>query len=173
MLSVNDLEFMPPFFDRYIKLVNPSENILEALENTQMDFQKMEEKLLQYQDFRYEEGKWTPKQILQHVIDNDRVQAYRALAFSREPGLKLPGYDENKYASACAHFQKSMPELLEEFQSVRKSSIMLFSHMNKPMLLARGVCFEVEVCPLALGFQMIGHAMHHIGVLKERYFNRS
>lgn len=166
----SELKFLPEFFDRYILLVNKNTELISALKNTIDDFEKVKAQLLKYQDYRYQPEKWTPRDILQHIIDNERVQGYRSLAFARGDQNILPGYEENLYADNTNANDRTMDDLLEEFQIIRKSNIKLYQNLTKEQLLKRGVCFEVEVTPLALGFQIIGHAIHHLNVLEERYF---
>lgn len=161
---------MPPFFDRYINQVDDDIDLISGLHGTMNLFVESKAKLLEFQDYRYAPEKWTPKEILQHVIDNERVQAYRSLVFSRGDEVVLPGYDEQLYAENSNANSRTIDELLLEFQSVRKSSIALFHSMKEEQLHLKGTCFQVEVTPLALGFQLIGHQIHHIKVLEERYF---
>ena len=109
---------------------------------------------------------------MQHIIDNERIQAYRELAFSRGETSSLPSYDEQKYA-AHAHAEiRSMESLLDEFQIVRQASIALFGNFTEEQFHKNGVCSEIKVTPLALGFQIVGHGIHHMNVLRERYFRK-
>ncbi len=166
----SELKFLPKFFDRYILLVDENADLIQEFETTANDFEHVKEKLLRFKDYRYQPDKWTPKDILQHVIDNERIQCYRALAFARGDQNVLPGYEENLYADNTNANERTIEDLLEEFQVVRKASIILFKNFTDDQLHHKGICFEVEVTPLALGFQIIGHARHHLNVLEERYF---
>ena len=161
---------MPKFFDRYINQVPDDTTLLDGLQDTKDDFEEVRELLEANQDYRYAEEKWTPKQILQHVIDNERIQSYRALVFARKDQNILPGYDEQLYAREDNSNLRAISDLLYEFKLVRESSILLFEYFSPEMFHRKGVCFNLEVTPLALGFQIIGHGMHHLKVLKERYF---
>lgn len=165
-----ELPFMPEFFDRYINKVDENAVLCEILEQTQNVFEDIKEDLIIYQNFRYQEGKWTPKELIQHIIDNDRIQAYRSLAFARGEQSILPGYDEDIYASNSNANAKSLEDLLEEFSLVRKANILMYQGFTNEMFLKTGICFEIKVTPLALGFQMIGHTQHHLEILKECYF---
>lgn len=162
---------MPRFFDRYILLIDENADLISELEKTTNDFELVKEKLITLQNYRYQPGKWTPRDILQHVIDNERIQAYRSLAFARGDKNILPGYDEQLYGDNTNANNRTIEDLLEEFQIVRKASILLYKSFTDNQFRKKGISFEVEVTPLALGFQMIGHAMHHLKVLEERYFN--
>lgn len=162
---------MPEFFDRYILLLDEDKDLISGLKEAKDTFETVEDLLIKYQDYRYQPNKWTPKDILQHVIDNERIQAYRALVFSRSDTNVLPGYDEQLYARNSNAGERTVDDLLEEFQLVRQASIVLFKNFTVDQFHKRGVCFEIEVTPLALGFQIIGHQIHHLNVLNERYFN--
>lgn len=164
-----ELQFLPKFFDRYILLVDEDAALIDELVSTQNDFRTIQDELEQKQDYRYQPGKWTPKDILQHVIDNERIQSFRSLAFARGDQSIIPGYDEQLYANNTEAINRSIDELLEEFDVVRKSTILLYGSFTPEQLLRKGICFEIEVTPLALGFQIVGHARHHLSVLKNRY----
>lgn len=166
----SDLKFMPQFFDRYINQVSDDIDLISGLNGTLNLFEELKGKLLEFQDYRYAPEKWTPKDILQHVIDNERIQAYRSLVFSRGDEVILPGYDEQLYAFNSNANSRTIEDLLLEFQLIRKATIALFQSMKEEQMHLNGICFKVEVTPLALGFQMIGHQVHHMSVLKERYF---
>ncbi len=162
---------MPEFFDRYIKLVDESISLLRGLAETQEAFSDLEDELVEVQDYRYQPEKWTPRDMLQHVIDNERIQSYRALAIARGEKVTLPGYNENSYAANTTANNRNLDELLDEFNVVRHSTILLFDSFSEKQMLIEGICFEIKVTPLALGFQIIGHQLHHLNVLKERYLN--
>ncbi len=161
---------MPPFFDRYINLVDDID-IFEGFRKYApreifSDIQKLE----QVGDRIYAPGKWTIKDILQHVVDNERIMAYRALRFSRNDRTNLPGYDEAVFAANTIASGRTIPDLLEEFELVRVSTISLFANMDSAMILRSGVANQTEISPLALGFVILGHPLHHMNVIRERYY---
>ncbi|MEI6866035.1 DinB family protein [Flavicella sp.] len=170
-MKVNDFKFMPEFFDRYINLSNPDIDLMTQLKDTTFLLDKLREELIEFQNYQYQQGKWSPKDILQHIIDTERVQAYRALAFARNDKNIMPGYDENVYAKNTSLEDKSIDDLLEEFKAVRSSTIHLFKNFTKEMFLKEGVCFSVNISVLALGFVIVGHPIHHISVLNDNYFS--
>ena len=120
-------------------------------------------------DHAYAQGKWTVKQLLMHLIDTERVFAYRARVVSRGDMSPLPSFDENEYAAKAQVAHRSMRDLLDEFVTVRNSTISLFDHMSdaESMLLGNGPAHVVSA--RALGYMIIGHARHHLAILKERY----
>lgn len=161
---------MPEFFDRYINLVEDID-IFEAFEKYAPEkvYQEIE-KLIMVNDQVYAPGKWTVKDILQHVIDTERIMSYRALRFSRNDNTVLPGYEEDLFAANTIANKRTIEDLMEEFSLVRQSTELLFKNMSDEMILRSGVAFKSEISALALGFVIVGHAMHHMGVIRERYF---
>jgi len=161
---------MPVFFDRYINLVEDID-LFEAFEKYTPEKIYSDRKILSdLGDRIYAADKWTVKDILQHVIDNERIMAYRALRFSRNDQTELPGYDEAILAANTIAYTRSVDDLLEEFNQVRISTIALFRNMNESMLLNAGTANNIQISPLALGFVIIGHPVHHMNIISERYF---
>ena len=163
---------MPEFFDRYILLVDDI-SVMTALTETQdlipprlrPDYERL-------QNSRYAPDKWTIKEVLQHVIDNERIQTYRALRFARRDNTPLPGYDEVLFASHAETAHRTLESLEEEFTAVRKSTLALYRSFTPEMLQEEGICFNKSISVLALGFQVVGHQLHHQRVIAERYFHR-
>lgn len=157
------------YYGYYISL-NETDNILLNLENqlkiTSDFFASLPNEKL---EFQYEVGKWTPKDILQHIIDTERIFAYRALRFARFDITNLPGYEENDYASLANANQRSIEDLIEEYKSVKQSTIQLFKSFTDEMLLQIGRGNNAPASVRAIGFIITGHEIHHISVIKERY----
>jgi hypothetical protein len=165
----SQIDPMPKFFDRYIQLVDDID-LLQGLVVSSEDFQTYDFGPLEVLGDRvYAPDKWTIKDILQHLIDNERIQAYRALRFARYDPTVLPGYDEQWLAAHAKATQRSLKELRDEFICVRNCTVALFKSFDQEMLLQKGIAFQIEVTPLALGFQIIGHQIHHFNIIKERY----
>lgn len=120
-------------------------------------------------DYRYDTDKWTPKEILMHLIDTERVFVYRALRFSRGDTTNLNGFDHNQYVIAANTDQRSLTDLLEEFKAVRGSTIHLFKNMAEADMLKVGMANNNITSCRALGFVTVGHQNHHIKVIKEKY----
>lgn len=120
-------------------------------------------------DYRYAEGKWTIKEIIQHLIDSERVFAYRALAFARNDQTELPGFSENDYASQSNGQQRHLNHLLTELSEVRQSNLTLFRSFSPEMLIRKGRANGNILSVRALGFAIIGHMNHHVNVYCERY----
>ncbi|HEX8269831.1 MAG TPA: DinB family protein [Flavobacterium sp.] len=122
-------------------------------------------------DYRYAEGKWTIKDILQHLIDAERIFSYRALRFARMDKTPLPGFEENDYADVANGYRRSIKDLLTELSIVRQSTLALFKTFSDDLLLRRGVASEREMSVRAVGFIIIGHQNHHQRVFQERYLD--
>ncbi|WP_285544481.1 DinB family protein [Dyadobacter frigoris] len=166
----SDINPMPTFFDRYINLVEDID-IFEAFEKHSPDKVYSEiSKLTDLQAKIYAPEKWTVKDILQHVIDNERIMAYRALRFSRNDKTVLPGYEEELLAANTVASKRSVTDLMEEFNLVRQSTVLLYKNMDDEMILRSGVAYKSEISPLALGFVIIGHPVHHMNIIRERYY---
>ena len=161
---------MPEFFDRYINLADSEKPLLEQLENSANIFELIKDDLIEFQDYQYKPQKWTPKDLIQHCIDTERIQAYRALAFARGDENTMPGFNENGYAENANSNNRTVEDLLQEFVEVRKATISLFKSFSDEVLLKEGMSF-MKISVLALGFVIVGHPIHHINVLKERYFS--
>jgi len=165
----SDIKKMPEFFDRYINQVDDID-ILDALTSSLILLQKEKDRFEQLGDLVYEPGKWTIKDILQHTIDNERIQSYRALRFARGDKSLLPGYDEVLYGANAKATSRELDELLAEFEVVRKSSILLFKSFDHEMMQREGICFNKDISVLSLGFVLVGHQLHHLRVIKEKYY---
>ncbi|HOZ75090.1 MAG TPA: DinB family protein [Flavobacterium sp.] len=120
-------------------------------------------------DYRYAEGKWTIKDILQHLIDAERIFAYRALRFARNDQTPLASFEEDDYAIQADGSRRSIQDLLTEVAVVRQATLSLFKSLTQQELLRIGVASGKPMSVRALGFVIIGHQNHHQGVFEERY----
>ena len=168
VLDLQQDEFLP-YFKGYIDQAKGVELLpgLESSFKTIYDFYLSiaSEKL----DYSYDEGKWTIKEIISHLIDTERIFCYRALRFARQDKTALSGFDENRYVLASGAASRSIADLLEEYMLVRKGSIALFKSFSDAGLKSKGVAGSGAVSVRALGFLIIGHEKHHVNVIKERY----
>jgi uncharacterized damage-inducible protein DinB len=152
---------------------------IQALENVEL-FEELEISLhtfikfvqnipLDKFDYSYAEGKWTIKEIIQHVIDTERIFAYRALRISRNDKTPLPGFEENEYAVNTDAKKRSIQDLLTEFSAVRHSNLLMFKSFSDEQLARIGTASENTISVRAIGFIIIGHQKHHQKVFEERY----
>jgi hypothetical protein len=169
-LKRSDISELPPYFDRYILKV-PDISLLDAFDDFGTSYlAKHEEKLKALEDRTYAPDKWTAKQILQHLIDTERIFAYRSLRFARKDKTALPGFDENEFASNAVVSHRSIDDLLYEFEVVRHSSKILFESLEIADYQSEGAVMGKPISVLAMGFTIVGHPIHHIQVLEERYY---
>ncbi|MEJ8819887.1 DinB family protein [Lacibacter sp. H407] len=120
-------------------------------------------------DHAYAEGKWTVKQLLQHIIDAERIFTHRALWFARHSPAPLSGFDENEYAAVADVSKRSVASLADELRAVRKSSEFLFNSFTDKDLNTSGTANTHAITVNALGFVTLGHFLHHKRILEERY----
>lgn len=120
-------------------------------------------------EYRYAEGKWTVKDIIQHIIDTERIFAYRALRVARNDKTALPGFEENDYALTGNANARTLESLLAEYKAVRQATIALFNSFSDEMLKHIGTASNSPISARAIGFIIIGHETHHCNVIKERY----
>ena len=120
-------------------------------------------------DYSYAEGKWTIKDILQHLIDAERVFSYRALRFARNDKTALPGFEENDYALNANGSARTIKDLLSELLTVRESTLSLFKNFSDEILMRKGIASGNEMTVRAIGFIIIGHQNHHQQIFQERY----
>lgn len=157
------------FFATYIKALDDV-HLVEELEISLHDFIKFVQNIpMDKFDYRYAEGKWTIKDIIQHIIDTERIFGYRALRISRNDKTPLPGFDENEYVENTNANNRGLQELLTEFSAVRHSNLLLFKSFSEEQLTRMGIASNHPISVRAIGFMIIGHQKHHQNVFQERY----
>ena len=157
------------FYQKYINAVK-EKNVMQALQKTSADFKKLLEEIPRKKmDYAYAEGKWTIKELLQHIIDAERVFVYRALRFARKDSTPLASFDQNSWAANAQTNNRKWNELVKEFKALRKSTEILFESFNDDQLLSTGTASNNNINVVALGFIAAGHVAHHINIIKERY----
>ena len=158
------------YFSHFLSLVPQDESIVESLElvfkaNLEFFLSIPEDKL----EYSYKEGKWTVKELLNHLIDTERIFNYRALRIARNDKTPMEGFDENDYSDHSFANTRSMDSLIKEYKSVKLATISLFSSFSPDVLLREGIASGHNVSVRAIGFIISGHEIHHISVIKERY----
>ena len=160
---------VPPFYHNYINQVKEA-NVKDAIAiNTKTVIPFLKTIPDDKWNYRYAEGKWSLKEMLQHIIDADRIFSYRALCFARGEAASLPGFDENAYAAVSKADQRSRSDLMDEFETLRKSIEQLFASFDAEQLDAKGIANNNYISVNAIGFIIPGHVQHHVNVIKERY----
>lgn len=164
-----DLSRVGTFFHNYIRQV-PQDDILPAMKELGADFiTVMKSVPADKHDYAYAKGKWTLKEVFQHVIDTERILSYRALCFARKEQQSLPGFEENDYAANSKAANRNWEDLLEEFTVVRKATEMLYKTFDEETLQNEGIANRNPMYVLGLGFIIAGHCQHHLNIIKERY----
>lgn len=169
MLKPNNDE-LNGYLLNYVNLVTEN-NLLSALEASKGETIKLFSEIsTDLESYKYAPGKWSVKEVLQHIIDAERIFCYRALRFSRQDSNELLGYDDDLYVKNSDVKLKTLKDLIEEFVSVRDASISLFKFMNDKQLDFKGIANGNKVSARIIGFTLIGHNLHHNQVVSEKYF---
>ncbi|NNF07469.1 MAG: DinB family protein [Candidatus Eisenbacteria bacterium] len=156
-------------YQPYVEAI-PTDNLLEALESQLVTLGEwLQKQPASVWDHRYEEGKWSVKEVLAHILDTEWVFTYRALRFAR--GLKepLPGVDQDELIAGGNFDQRPPASLLEEFGHLRRASLVMFKSLTPEALLREGTASDCQFTSRALVAIIAGHAWHHRNVLVERY----
>ena len=164
-----DLNRVPEYYHQYINQVKGNDLIKAMQKQTGSFLQFLKKIPKEKRNYRYAEDKWTIKEVVQHIIDAERVFAYRALCFARKDATPLPSFDENSYAANAKVEKRKWKDLVNEFLVVRWSTEFLFGSFDEEQLESSGTASGKSNYVLGIGFIIIGHANHHINVTKERY----
>jgi hypothetical protein len=157
----------PEWAKPYISVVQG--DVMDVLEKQATDFAASMHNLIEKADYAYAPGKWTIKEMMGHIIDTERIFAYRMLSFARNEQAALPGFDENQYVE-IAHFKdRSLFSLSEEFALLRKANLYLIKSLNEEELNRTGIASGKSISVRAMLYILAGHVIHHENVIKERY----
>lgn len=169
-MNLPDKNEYNPFFKKYIDLV-PKGNFIELFKkNTEQAIQFFTSIPIDKQLYRYAEGKWTIKEILMHIIDTERVMSYRVLVAMRGDAITpLSPFDENLYAKNVDVSSRTMEDLVEEFEIVRRSLDKLFLNITEAQSMFLGNGINYPITARAIGYLIQGHVIHHQQVIRERY----
>jgi hypothetical protein len=166
-----NIEAVPVFYQPYVELVKEME-LIEAL---MVAGKQVQELLMTIPEakgsHRYGVDKWTVKEVLNHMMDAERVFAYRALRFARKDQTPLESFDENQYAIQANANGRTIYRLAKEMQWLRETTIDLYESFNHEMLLCEGTASGKRISVLNLGYIIAGHDLHHRKILTERYLN--
>lgn len=157
------------YYSQYIKH-SGNANLLDVLKESAQALNSLFETISdEKMNYKYAEDKWTIKDMLLHIIDAERVFAYRALRFARADKTNLPGFEHDDYVVVANANGRSKASLLNEYNAQRESTIQLFSNFKDEMLMQIGVASGNPMSVRALGFVTAGHETHHCNIIKERY----
>jgi uncharacterized damage-inducible protein DinB len=169
MKTSPDFNSLPPYYLNYVNQVKDLD-VHEALETsiglTLARIQSIPEDKGEY---RYASGKWSIKELLCHVMDAERIFAYRALRFARNDQTELHGFDEGTYAPEANAHTRKLVQLADEMKRLRATTIDLFAGFSPEMLARTGKANKNLISVINLGYVIAGHETHHRNILIERY----
>ena len=158
-----------PYYGKYVSLVS-GDDILATLGSQLSETLALLRSVPESQaGLRYAADKWSIKELVGHMIDSERIFAYRALRFARNDTTPLPGFEQDDYIRNAAFDACSLNDLAAEFECVRHATLFLFKHLDGEAWMRKGVASESEVSVRALAYIIAGHELHHAGVLRDRY----
>ena len=162
----------PPYASMYIDLLPDDRQVLKHLEENFKSTRDLvrslpAEKLL----YRYEKNKWTIKEVLVHIIDDERIYAYRAMCLARSEKTPLPGFEQDDYALNSRANERDIGNIMEEYEAVRRSTIALLNGFADIVFTNVGTANNSKVSVRALVYHLAGHEMHHINLIRSRYLS--
>jgi uncharacterized damage-inducible protein DinB len=158
-----------PYYEKYTSLV-PAGDVVATLSNQIQDTLTFLRSLSEEQAAsRYASDKWSIKEVVGHIIDGERIFAYRALRFARNDQTALPGFEQDDYVRAGNFNHRRMSDLADEFEQVRRANLCLLRSLDDEAWLRRGIASDNEVSVRALAYILAGHETHHLRVIRERY----
>lgn len=158
-----------PYFGKYISLVTANsvgEAITQYTDALNLFYANLPDEKANY---AYAPEKWTLKELLQHVIDTERIMAYRLLRIARKDKTPLASFDENAFATHSLANNRNFSAIKEEFLAVRKSTDLLIQSLNEEQLSSEGIASNLGTTANAIGFIIFGHMLHHKNVIEEKY----
>ncbi|HUQ32593.1 MAG TPA: DinB family protein [Pyrinomonadaceae bacterium] len=169
-MKKSDINPMPDYFDRYINLVADVE-LSQAFDDSIEQLNDLDKNLLEaIGNKKPVPDKWMPKEIIQHIIDFERILSFRALLFARREGSIPQSVDQDRLAENMRAEKRSIDSLITELKAVRASSKAMFDNFDEEMLLAKGINWKYEISVLAMGFALLGHQIHHLKIIEENYY---
>ena len=159
----------PAYFDKYLQL-NPKKNYAELIGQQAEEIRRLfDSKPSSWTEKPYLAGKWTPKEVLGHVIDTERIMTFRGLCFARGERNALPGFDQDPYVLHARFGAVPAALLLEDFENQRKALLTLIQTLPEEALDYLGTANGSDISPRALFWIIPGHFIHHLNILKKRY----
>jgi uncharacterized damage-inducible protein DinB len=157
------------YYEKYVSLV-PEGDVVETLSRQSGETLALLRSIPEERaGHAYAPGKWSIKQLVGHVVDAERIFAYRALAIARGDRASLPGMDQDEYMEHARFDERALAVLCDEFEHVRRANVLMLRGLDAEAWARRGVASDNEVSVLALAHIIAGHELHHVQVLRERY----
>ena len=169
LLERPPLEEVPAYYHNYVNTAT-GDDLQQALQNASDRAWAIQRLLpVDRHEHRYAPGKWSVKEVFQHLIDAERIFAYRALRFARNDAMPLPGFEENDYVPEARCGTRGMHAIMREHDAVRAATIELFRGFDDIALMRTGTANNNSMSVRAIGWIIAGHAMHHMRVIEECY----
>ena len=158
-----------PYYERYISLVADSD-IVDVLGSQPTRLQDMLTAMPDEKgEFRYAEGKWSIKELLGHIIDGERMFAYRAFRISRGDETPIEGFEQDGYIEHAHSNDRSFADIFDELSLLRRANLIFIKNLSDAGWLRVGTASDAKVSTRALVYIMAGHVEHHLAILKDRY----
>jgi hypothetical protein len=158
------------YFGRYISKVPQNADLISLLREQAMETVALLQGLTPKQsEYAYAPGKWNIKQVIGHIIDAERVFVYRAMCFARQDKTELPPFDENAYVDNANFNERTLADLLEEFQVVRSATIHFAKTLDADSVARVGIASKKPISVRALLYVIAGHERHHVELFREKY----
>ncbi len=169
MIGAPSSEEYGAFYEKYVRLI-PEGSIIQHLEQQGKDVQALLAGLTEEQgNFRYEPGKWSLKEVMGHLNDNERIMINRLLRIARGDKLPQPGYDQDVLMQNNPFDSYTVAEIAEEHAAIRHSSLLLLKKLSPDAWLQTGVMSDYPASARAIAYIVAGHELHHLNIIKERY----
>lgn len=170
----------PAYSEIYMTLIDKNENILTQLWKNFQEIKKLvysltDDKLM----YRYKPNKWTIKEILVHNIDDERIFSCRAMRYARNDSTPLSGFEQDDYAKYSEANKRTLDDIFEEYEAVRRSTIALFKYLPENSLMRKGAGIDTDGSIInertvrAFVYHIAGHELRHLKIIKERYLGQS
>jgi hypothetical protein len=157
------------FHKGYMAAVAGEPDAVAVLERQQQVIEAMRGLSTDQAGYRYEEGKWSVREVIGHLIDAERITTYRLLCIARGDQTQFPGFDEQSYAAISNAERRPLVDLIDELAAVRKATVCLVRSLDEESLARRGNVNAWTLTPRSIAYITAGHFQHHVGVLRERY----
>lgn len=158
-----------PYYGGYIAKTE-GEDVIQLLKDYKESTTAFLQSLpLEKWDYAYAEGKWTIKEVILHIIDTERVFAYRSMRIARGDKTALPGFDQDLYVAGSNAAERSAGSLIAEYMATREATIFFFENLTDEASIEKGTASGVVFTPHGTAFITAGHENHHIQIIKERY----
>jgi len=160
----------PSYAEMYMKLVKKDGSLIEQLKSSLDRTKSLINNLSSEElDYRYEKNKWSIKEVLVHIIDDERIYGYRALSFARNDKTNLPGFEQEDYNLNSDASKRTIENIMEEYEALRLSTITLFNGLSDKSLKRMGIANGNQASARALGYHILGHDLHHIKIIENLY----